>query len=131
MSNERAPMSEQKTTHFGFEQVAVEKKAERVAGVFHSVAAKYDVMNDVMSLGIHRLWKRFAIELSGARAGQHILDIAGGTGDLLAAPVDQTRVRTRRPVPRATRGVRALCRRAVSRGCVLPDQRLVAVIEPR
>lgn len=75
-------MSDQKTTHFGFEQVAVEKKAERVADVFHSVAAKYDLMNDLMSGGIHRLWKRFTIEASGVRPGHKILDIAGGTGDL-------------------------------------------------
>ncbi|UTA48548.1 bifunctional demethylmenaquinone methyltransferase/2-methoxy-6-polyprenyl-1,4-benzoquinol methylase UbiE [Simiduia sp. 21SJ11W-1] len=75
-------MSDKRTTHFGFEQVAVEEKAKRVAGVFHSVAAKYDMMNDVMSGGIHRLWKRFTIELSGVRAGDKVLDIAGGTGDL-------------------------------------------------
>jgi len=71
-----------KTTHFGFEQVAWDKKQERVAGVFDSVADNYDLMNDVMSFGIHRLWKRFAIEQSGARRGQTILDLAGGTGDL-------------------------------------------------
>lgn len=75
-------MSDQKTTHFGYEQVAVEKKAERVAEVFHSVAAKYDLMNDLMSGGIHRLWKRFTIEASAVRAGHKVLDIAGGTGDL-------------------------------------------------
>lgn len=75
-------MSDQKTTHFGFEQVAVEKKAERVAEVFHSVAAKYDLMNDLMSGGVHRLWKRFTIEASGVRPGHKVLDIAGGTGDL-------------------------------------------------
>lgn len=77
-------MSDRKTTHFGFEQVPTEEKAERVADVFHSVAARYDVMNDLMSGGIHRLWKRFTIEMSGARLGQSILDIAGGTGDLSA-----------------------------------------------
>lgn len=75
-------MNEEKTTHFGFEQVAVAKKAERVADVFHSVAAKYDLMNDLMSGGIHRLWKRFTIEASAVRAGHKVLDIAGGTGDL-------------------------------------------------
>lgn len=75
-------MNEKKTTHFGFEQVAVEEKAARVADVFHSVAAKYDVMNDLMSGGIHRLWKRFTIEAAAIRPGQTILDIAGGTGDL-------------------------------------------------
>ncbi len=70
------------TTHFGFEEVAVTEKAQRVAGVFHSVAAKYDVMNDLMSGGIHRLWKRFTIEVSAVRPGHKVLDIAGGTGDL-------------------------------------------------
>ncbi|WP_444923877.1 bifunctional demethylmenaquinone methyltransferase/2-methoxy-6-polyprenyl-1,4-benzoquinol methylase UbiE [Microbulbifer sp. DLAB2-AF] len=77
-------MKDRKTTHFGYQEVPVEEKAGRVAEVFHSVAARYDVMNDLMSGGIHRLWKRFTIELSGARPGQKILDIAGGTGDLTA-----------------------------------------------
>lgn len=71
-----------KTTDFGFSKVAVEEKAERVADVFHSVAAKYDLMNDLMSGGVHRLWKRTTIELSGVRPGHSVLDIAGGTGDL-------------------------------------------------
>ena len=71
-------------THFGFEQVDVEEKQRRVAGVFDSVADNYDLMNDAMSFGIHRLWKRFAIEQTGARPGQRILDLAGGTGDLAA-----------------------------------------------
>lgn len=70
------------TTHFGYRQVPVEEKVQRVADVFHSVAAKYDLMNDLMSGGVHRLWKRVTIERSGARPGQVILDIAGGTGDL-------------------------------------------------
>jgi demethylmenaquinone methyltransferase/2-methoxy-6-polyprenyl-1,4-benzoquinol methylase len=74
----------ERTTHFGFEQVNWEDKQRRVAGVFDSVATRYDLMNDVMSLGIHRLWKRFAIEQAGARPGQQILDLAGGTGDLAA-----------------------------------------------
>ena len=69
-------------THFGFESVAVEDKQEKVAGVFHSVADKYDVMNDLMSAGVHRLWKRYTIETSGAKKGDTILDLAGGTGDL-------------------------------------------------
>ncbi|WKD49622.1 bifunctional demethylmenaquinone methyltransferase/2-methoxy-6-polyprenyl-1,4-benzoquinol methylase UbiE [Microbulbifer spongiae] len=77
-------MKDRKTTHFGYQEVPVEEKAGRVAEVFHSVASRYDVMNDLMSGGIHRLWKRFTIELSGARPGQQILDIAGGTGDLTA-----------------------------------------------
>ncbi len=70
------------TTHFGFKQVPVEEKAGKVADVFHSVASKYDIMNDLMSGGIHRLWKRFTIELSSVRGGNRVLDIAGGTGDL-------------------------------------------------
>lgn len=75
-------MSDEQTTHFGYEKVDVKDKAKRVAGVFHSVAAKYDIMNDVMSGGIHRIWKQFTIELSGVRPGHKVLDIAGGTGDL-------------------------------------------------
>lgn len=75
-------MNDKKTTHFGFEEVAVDEKAARVAQVFHSVAGKYDLMNDLMSGGIHRLWKRFTIEASAVRPGHKILDIAGGTGDL-------------------------------------------------
>src|SRR5471030_2262982 len=72
------------TTHFGFRTVAKDEKAEMVAEVFHSVAAKYDLMNDLMSFGIHRIWKRFTIDCSGVRAGQRVLDLAGGTGDLTA-----------------------------------------------
>jgi demethylmenaquinone methyltransferase/2-methoxy-6-polyprenyl-1,4-benzoquinol methylase len=77
-------MADDKTTHFGYETVKTEEKQKRVAGVFHSVAARYDLMNDLMSAGIHRIWKRFTIELSGVRQGQSVLDIAGGTGDLAA-----------------------------------------------
>ncbi len=78
-------MSEQTTTtHFGFKTVASTEKETLVAGVFHSVAAKYDLMNDLMSFGIHRLWKRFTIDCSGVRKGQKVLDLAGGTGDLTA-----------------------------------------------
>lgn len=73
------------TTHFGYQTVRTEEKQQKVAEVFHSVAAKYDVMNDLMSFGVHRLWKRFAISLSGVRRGQQVLDIAGGTGDLARA----------------------------------------------
>ncbi len=72
------------TTHFGYREVPVEEKVKRVAGVFHSVAARYDLMNDLMSFGIHRIWKFFTIQLAGARRGQRILDLAGGTGDLAA-----------------------------------------------
>jgi len=70
------------TTHFGYEQVATDEKQGKVAEVFHSVADKYDVMNDLMSAGVHRLWKRYTIETSGAKKGDTILDLAGGTGDL-------------------------------------------------
>jgi len=73
-----------KTTHFGYKTVNVEEKADKVAEVFHSVAAKYDLMNDLMSGGVHRLWKRITIEMSGVRRGDSVLDIAGGTGDLTA-----------------------------------------------
>lgn len=71
-----------KTTHFGFRQVDADEKSGLVRGVFDSVASRYDVMNDLMSFGVHRLWKRFAIELTGLRAGQRVLDLASGTGDL-------------------------------------------------
>jgi demethylmenaquinone methyltransferase/2-methoxy-6-polyprenyl-1,4-benzoquinol methylase len=71
-----------KTTHFGFETVDEKDKAKRVAGVFTSVASKYDIMNDLMSVGLHRLWKRFAISVSGVRRGQRVLDVAGGSADL-------------------------------------------------
>lgn len=70
------------TTHFGYETVKTGDKVEKVAEVFHSVASKYDMMNDVMSMGVHRIWKRLTIEKSGVRRGQHVLDLAGGTGDL-------------------------------------------------
>jgi demethylmenaquinone methyltransferase/2-methoxy-6-polyprenyl-1,4-benzoquinol methylase len=69
-------------THFGYQNVAEEEKAKKVGEVFHSVAHRYDLMNDVMSAGLHRLWKRYAVETSGVRAGQRVLDIAGGSGDL-------------------------------------------------
>lgn len=72
------------TTDFGFRTVAKEQKKDMVAGVFHSVATKYDLMNDLMSFGIHRIWKRFTIDCSGIRDGQKVLDLAGGTGDLTA-----------------------------------------------
>ena len=70
------------TTDFGYQQVPIHEKAAKVAEVFGSVAGRYDLMNDVMSLGLHRLWKRFAVELSHVRPGQQVLDLAGGTGDL-------------------------------------------------
>ncbi len=77
-------MSDDKTTHFGYEQVPAEEKASRVRAVFDSVADRYDLMNDLMSLGIHRLWKRTAVSLAGVRRGQRVLDLASGTGDLAA-----------------------------------------------
>ncbi|WP_280562740.1 MULTISPECIES: bifunctional demethylmenaquinone methyltransferase/2-methoxy-6-polyprenyl-1,4-benzoquinol methylase UbiE [unclassified Chromohalobacter] len=73
---------DKRTTHFGYQEVPIEEKADRVAQVFHSVAARYDVMNDLMSFGVHRLWKRLTLERAGVRPGHHVLDIAGGTGDL-------------------------------------------------
>lgn len=73
------------TTHFGYQTVHKSEKQSKVAKVFTSVARKYDIMNDLMSFGIHRLWKRYAISLTGVRSGQHVLDIAGGTGDLAKA----------------------------------------------
>lgn len=81
---EKLDQDSEETTHFGFKTVAREEKVGLVANVFHSVAAKYDVMNDVMSLGIHRIWKRFTIDCSGVRKGHKVLDLAGGTGDLTA-----------------------------------------------
>jgi demethylmenaquinone methyltransferase/2-methoxy-6-polyprenyl-1,4-benzoquinol methylase len=79
---ERSSPSTDDTTHFGYQQIPITEKNQRVAEVFHSVAGKYDLMNDLMSLGIHRLWKKIAIDLSGIRPHQIVLDIAGGTGDL-------------------------------------------------
>lgn len=75
-------MSGDKTTHFGYKTVAEEDKQAMVANVFHSVASKYDIMNDFMSFGVHRLWKRITIDMSGVRPGDEVLDLAGGTGDL-------------------------------------------------
>jgi demethylmenaquinone methyltransferase/2-methoxy-6-polyprenyl-1,4-benzoquinol methylase len=74
-----------KTTHFGYREVHEQEKSRHVAEVFHSVAGRYDLMNDLMSAGLHRLWKRFTIEASGVRPGDRVLDIAGGTGDLALA----------------------------------------------
>lgn len=72
----------EKTTHFGFTDIPIQEKSQRVAQVFDSVAFRYDLMNDLMSLGLHRLWKRFALAQSQVRSGQIVLDLAGGTGDL-------------------------------------------------
>lgn len=81
------------TTDFGFEKVPEEDKVRRVAQVFDSVATRYDLMNDLMSFGLHRLWKRFAVDVSGVHEGERVLDLAGGTGDvaaLLAGRVGRT-----------------------------------------
>jgi len=75
-------MTTEHNTHFGFKTVAENEKAKKVADVFHSVASKYDLMNDVMSAGMHRGWKRFAVSVSGVDKGDRVLDIAGGSGDL-------------------------------------------------
>ena len=75
-------MSENQQTHFGFKTVGENEKAGKVGEVFHSVARKYDLMNDVMSAGLHRTWKRFAVEVSGVKKGDRVLDVAGGSGDL-------------------------------------------------
>lgn len=75
-------MTDENYTDFGYQKVPTEEKAEKVAEVFHSVAKQYDIMNDLMSLGTHRLWKRFTISIAKAHAGDKILDLAGGTGDL-------------------------------------------------
>jgi len=78
-----------KTTDFGYQKVPEDEKARRVAGVFDSVAARYDLMNDLMSGGLHRLWKRFAVEASGVRAGDSVLDVAAGTADLARLYADR------------------------------------------
>lgn len=75
-------MTNENTTHFGFKQVRKDEKVQLVRGVFDSVADKYDIMNDLMSFGIHRIWKRVAVQLSNVRSGETVLDLAGGTGDL-------------------------------------------------
>ncbi len=80
------------TTHFGYETVAADEKADRVKGVFDSVASRYDVMNDLMSAGLHRLWKRYTIGQAAVRNGQSVLDLAGGTGDLARVFAEQVGV---------------------------------------
>src|ERR1700761_5701133 len=82
-------MTDERSTDFGFEQVAWGDKARRVRGVFDSVAGNYDLMNDLMSGGAHRLWKRFTLSLANLRPGQRALDVAGGTGDLAAGLAQQ------------------------------------------
>jgi demethylmenaquinone methyltransferase/2-methoxy-6-polyprenyl-1,4-benzoquinol methylase len=85
MTDQQNPKPDQDTTHFGYKTVKSEEKQAMVADVFHSVAAKYDIMNDLMSFGVHRVWKKYTIEMSGVRVGNRVLDIAGGTGDLTRA----------------------------------------------
>lgn len=75
-------MSNEHKTHFGFQTVEASEKAKKVGQVFHSVARSYDLMNDLMSAGMHRGWKRFAVEVSGVKVGDKVLDVAGGSGDL-------------------------------------------------
>jgi len=82
MNKSKNNTTQNNTTHFGFEDIPVQEKADRVAEVFHSVADKYDLMNDLMSFGLHRLWKRFTLTQSSVRLKQTVLDLAGGTGDL-------------------------------------------------
>jgi demethylmenaquinone methyltransferase/2-methoxy-6-polyprenyl-1,4-benzoquinol methylase len=77
-------MNSENTTHFGYTQVPIKEKVHHVAQVFESVATRYDLMNDLMSCGIHRLWKRFTLQLAGVQRGERVLDLAGGTGDLAA-----------------------------------------------
>lgn len=79
------PTHQEDTTHFGFTEVPIHEKSKRVADVFHSVANQYDLMNDLMSFGLHRLWKKFTINQASIRPGHKVLDIAGGTGDLAKA----------------------------------------------
>ena len=93
-------------THFGYQQVDEQEKARKVGAVFKSVASNYDVMNDLMSLGMHRLWKRFTLAMSGVCEGSHVLDVASGSGDLALAF-------SRRAGHWAVRGTRRRARRAV------------------
>src|ERR1700732_3452838 len=86
-------MSDERSTDFGFQRVSREDKARRVRGVFDSVADNYDLMNDLMSAGTHRLWKRFTLALANLRPGQRALDVAGGTGDLAAGLARQVGAR--------------------------------------
>ncbi len=87
MSGNRA--SQDQSAHFGFQQVPIEEKARRVGEVFSSVASRYDIMNDLMSAGLHRLWKKQALRVIAARPGQRVLDLAAGTGDLSAGMAGQ------------------------------------------
>jgi demethylmenaquinone methyltransferase/2-methoxy-6-polyprenyl-1,4-benzoquinol methylase len=82
-------MTEEKT-HFGFQQVPLSEKTEKVSAVFRSVSSKYDIMNDCMSFGLHRLWKQIALQYTEIRSGDVVLDLAGGTGDITALLAEKT-----------------------------------------
>lgn len=84
-SSSNSEMYKTSTTDFGYQNIPAKEKNNRVAEVFQSVAGKYDLMNDLMSLGLHRLWKKFTVELAQLRNGDNVLDVAGGTGDLIKA----------------------------------------------
>ena len=125
---EKAVMTDENTTHFGYETVDKGDKETRVRQVFDSVATRYDLMNDLMSFGIHRLWKRFAIELAGIRRGQQILDLASGTGDLASRAILRSRFRALQPQglsvgPNARCSMRNVCfgRTAKSAWCTAPS----------
>ncbi len=84
MTDPRKAHDAEPTTHFGYKNVPESQKAQKVAEVFHSVAAKYDLMNDLMSLGVHRAWKRYYVATAQVKPGDRVLDLAGGTGDIAA-----------------------------------------------
>ena len=109
------------TTHFGFETVAEEQKQKKVAEVFSSVAQKYDVMNDLMSFGLHRIWKAFTIQISGVRSGDRVLDVAGGTADLSLAFARKVGERGQVPAQECVVGPGEGARRA-DRGAILQGQ---------
>jgi demethylmenaquinone methyltransferase/2-methoxy-6-polyprenyl-1,4-benzoquinol methylase len=108
-------------THFGYEQVAPDEKAGRVRGVFDSVVQKYDLMNDLMSAGLHRAWKRFTVVVSGVRAGQRVLDVAGGTADLARLFADRVGTTGQVVLSDINAAMLAAGRdRLLDRGCVVP-----------
>jgi len=108
-------------THFGYQQVALEEKASRVRGVFDSVVQKYDVMNDLMSAGMHRAWKRFTVEISGVGPGKRVLDVAGGTADLARLFADRVGATGQVVLTDINAAMLELGRdRLLDRGCVTP-----------
>jgi demethylmenaquinone methyltransferase / 2-methoxy-6-polyprenyl-1,4-benzoquinol methylase len=113
-----------RTTDFGFRKVPEEEKAGRVAGVFDSVARRYDLMNDLMSAGLHRVWKRFAVEHSMVRPGERVLDVAGGTGDLACLFAQRTGPSGMVVLSDINAAMLALGRdRLMDEGCVVPAVR--------